>query len=129
MDRLKECFADVPEPGSENARHDLLDILTIALCAIPCGAETCVDMALFGASKEPLRRQFLELEHGVQSHDTFSRVFRLLEPAAFHAAFSRFMAAFAVSCQGVVAIDGKTARRSFDRASAASQVYLLSAWD
>ena len=128
MDRLEECFWDLPDPRSENARHDLLEIVTIALCAVLCGAETCVDMALFGEAKEPLLRQFLELEHGVPSHDTFSRVFRLLEPAAFHAAFSRFMAAFAEGCQGVVAIDGKTARRSFDRASATSPVHLLSAW-
>jgi len=128
MGRLEECFADVPDPRSENARHDLLEILTIALCAVLCGAETCVDMAVFGEAKEPLLRQFLELEHGVPSHDTFSRVFRLLEPAAFHAAFSRFMAAFGAGCQGVVAIDGKTARRSFDRASASSPVHLLSAW-
>jgi len=128
MDCLEECFGDVADPRSGNARHDLLEILTIALCAVLCGAETCVDMALFGEAKEPLLRQFLELEHGVPSHDTFSRVFRLLEPAAFHAAFRRFMAAFAAGCEGVVAIDGKTARRSFDRARAGSPVHLLSAW-
>jgi predicted transposase YbfD/YdcC len=128
MGRLEECFADLADPRSGNARHDLLELLTIALCAVLCGAESCVEMALFGASKEPLLRQFLKLEHGVPSHDTFSRVFRLLEPGAFHAAFSRFMAVFVESCAGVVAIDGKTARRSFDRASAASPLHLLSAW-
>jgi len=51
MGRLEECFADVPDPRSENARHDLLEILTIALCAVLCGAETCVDMAVFGEAK------------------------------------------------------------------------------
>lgn len=128
MDRLEECFAEIEDPRSGNARHDLLEVLTIALCAVLCGAESCVDMAVFGEAKEGLLRQFLELEHGVPSHDTFSRVFRLLDPAAFHEAFSRFMAEFGACCAGTVAIDGKTARRSFDRASAASPVHLLSAW-
>lgn len=128
MGRLGECFAGLADPRSENARHDLLELLTIALCAVLCGAENCVDMAEFGAAKEPLLRQFLKLAHGVPSHDTFSRIFRLLEPAGFHTAFSRFMAVFSESCTGSVAIDGKTARRSFDRASAASPLHLLSAW-
>ena len=128
MGRLEECFFDLQDPRSENARHDLLEILTVALCAVLCGAESCVDMALFGAAKEPLLRQFLELEHGVPSHDTFSRVFRLVEPEALQACFGRFMVAFTEGFRGVVAIDGKTARRSFDRAGAASPVHLLSAW-
>src|SRR5579871_1021819 len=55
------CFADVADPRSENARHDLLELLTIALCAVLCGAESCVDMAEFAAAKEPLLRQFLKL--------------------------------------------------------------------
>jgi len=128
MGRLGECFAELADPRSQNARHDLLEVLMIALCAVLCGAENCVDMAEFGSAKEPLLRQFLKLEHGVPSHDTFSRIFRLLEPGAFHGAFSRFMAVFAEGCTGSVAIDGKTARRSFDRASAASPLHLLSAW-
>lgn len=128
MGRLGACFADVADPRSENARHDLLELLTIALCAVLCGAESCVDMAEFAAAKEPLLRQFLKLAHGVPSHDTFSRVFRLLNPDAFHTAFSRFMASFADSSAGIVAIDGKTARRSFERTSATSPLHLLSAW-
>ncbi len=72
-------------------------------------------------------RQFFTLGHGVPSHDIFSRVFRLLEPAPFHTSFGRCMAAFAAGCQGAVAIDRKTARRSFNPASAASPVHLLSA--
>ena len=74
-------------------------------------------MALFGRAKEPFLRQFLRLEHGIPSHDTFSRVFRLLDPAQFHACFLAFIHRFAEGCQGVVALDGKTLRRSFDRAA------------
>lgn len=85
-------------------------------------------MALFGRAKEPFLRQFLHLRHGIPSHDTFSRVFRLLDPAQFHACFLSFMGQFAQSCRGVVALDGKTLRRSFDRASSASPLHLVSAW-
>ena len=73
----------------------LLEILLIALAATLCGAESCVDMALFGRAKEPFLRRFLALPGGVPSHDTFSRLFRLLDPAAFEAGFARFVAAFA----------------------------------
>ena len=98
-------------------RHDLLEILLIALAATLCGAEGCVDMALFGRAKKPLLRRFLRLGGGIPSHDTFSRVLRLLDPDAFEASFGRLVAAFAAEASngGVVAVDGKTARRSFDR--------------
>jgi hypothetical protein len=85
-------------------------------------------MALFGRSKRDFLREFLTLEHGIPSHDTFSRVFRLLDPARFHTWFMGFMRRFSEECQGVIAIDGKTLRRSFDRASAASPLHLVSAW-
>ena len=73
-------------------------------------------------------QEFLTLPHGIPSHDTFSRIFRLLDPARFHAWFIGFMKRFAEGCQGVVAIDGKTMRRSFDRAACASPLHLVSAW-
>src|SRR3954470_21156013 len=85
-------------------------------------------MALFGEVKEPFLRQFLRLRHGIPSHDTFSRVFRLLDPAPFEACFTRFMQRFAETLQGVVAIDGKTLRRSFDRAAGKSPLHMLHAW-
>jgi hypothetical protein len=80
MGRLAACFAALEDPRQDNARHDLLEILTIALCAMLCGAEGCCDMALFGQAKEPSLRQFLRLRHGIPSHDIFSRLFRLLDP-------------------------------------------------
>ena len=74
-------LGSVPDPRSGNAqRHGLLDMLVIALVASVCGAETCVDFAEFAADRELLLREFLSLENGLPSHDTFSRLFRLLDP-------------------------------------------------
>ena len=128
MERFTACFAELEDPREDNARHDLHEILMIALCAVLCGAEDCSDMALFGRAKQAFLHQFLRLRHGIPSHDTFSRVFRLLDPAQFHACFLRFMEEFAASAQGVIAIDGKTLRRSFDRAAQNSPLHLVSAW-
>lgn len=100
----------------------------MALCASLCGAESCVDMADFAVAKEDVLREVLALEGGPPSHDTFSRIFRLLDPTAFHAAFLRFMTDFAATRAGVVALDGKSLRRSFDRAAGASPLHLVSAW-
>src|ERR1700674_695859 len=114
MEKFRRTFRRLPDPRAENARHDLLEVLFIALTAMLCGAESCSDMADFGQSKEGLLRLFLCLENGIPSHDTFSRVFRLLKPQAFELAFRRFMAAFAkangLKLTGVVAVDGKALR-------------------
>ena len=129
MERFRACFADLADPRTGNAqRHDLLEVLLIALCATLSGAETCVDMALFGEAKTPLLRRFMRLPGGIPSHDTFSRLFRLLDPKAFEACFGRFVAAFAARVEEVVAIDGKAARRSFDRRAGARPLHLVSAW-
>ena len=100
----------------------------MALCAMLCGAQGAADMALFAKSKEPFLRGMLTLENGVPSHDTFSRLFRQLDPEQFGSAFRRFMASFSQACEGVVAIDGKVLRRSFDRASGQSPLHMVSAW-
>lgn len=89
--------------------------MMLALLAMVSGAETCVGMALFGRSKEALLRRVLRLPGGIPSHDTFSRTFRLLDRAVLEACFARYVAAFAERIEGVVAVDGKTARWSFDR--------------
>ena len=128
MDAFFACFAGLEDPRDDNARHDLLELLVIALCAVLCGAEDCSDMALFGRAKEAFFREFLSLRHGIPSHDTFSRVFRLIDPVKFHACFLVFMRRFSERMQGVIAIDGKTLRRSFDRASQKSALHLVSAW-
>ena len=128
MEEFVACFAEVVDPRQDNARHNLHELLLIALCTILTGGKDCSDMALFGTVKEPFLRQFLRLRHGIPSHDTFSRVFRLLDPAPFEACFTRFMQRFAETLQGVVAIDGKTLRRSFDRAAGKSPLHMLHAW-
>jgi predicted transposase YbfD/YdcC len=129
MEDFEGFFEDLEDPRTGNAKlHSLHEVLVIALCTVVCGGETCADMALFGRSKEEFLRQFLRLEHGIPSHDTFSRLFRLLDPERFHAWFVGFMKQFAEAGQGVIAIDGKTMRRSFDRASAASPLHLVSAF-
>jgi len=119
MGKFRRCFGRMGDPRAANARHDLLELLVIALAATLCGAESCADMADFGQAKEGLLRRFLRLEHGIPSHDTFSRVFRILHPGRFEAAFRRFMVAFAkanrLDLTGVVAIDGKAVRGAYER--------------
>lgn len=129
MEEFAAVFADLEDPRTGNAkRHELLEILLIGLCTVLCGGETCTDMVRFGRAKHTFLEEVLTLRHGIPSHDTFSRVFRLLDPAQFQACFLTFMRRFAEGCQGVVALDGKTLRRSFDRASSASPLHLVSAW-
>jgi len=129
MGDWEEVFEELDDPRTGNAkRHLLHEILVIALCSVVCGGESCADMALFGRAKRDFLQQFLVLPHGIPSHDTFSRLFRLLDPARFQAWFIGFMRRFAEACQGVVAVDGKTMRRSFDRAAQGSPLHLVSAW-
>jgi predicted transposase YbfD/YdcC len=130
MEGFAACFAALDDPREDSARHDLVEILMIAFsfCTVLGGGEDGSDMALFGRAKEPFLRQFLHLRHGVPSHDTVSRVFRLLDPGPFQACFLDLMECFAEAAQGVIAIDGKTLRRSFDRAAERSPLHLVSAW-
>ena len=128
MDGFTAVFEDLDDPRTGNAaRHSLLEILLIALCTVLCGGQTAVDMAEFAEAKEEFLREFLTLENGLPSHDTFSRIFRLLDPEQFSGCFGRFMARFAAE-HGVIAIDGKVSRRSFDRASGKSALHMVSAW-
>src|SRR3712207_6587669 len=130
MQEFAAAFAALDDPRTGNAkRHLLLEILLIALCTLSSGGASCADMALFGRAKQAFLAEFLTLPHGIPSHDTVSRVFRRLDPAQFRACFMAFMRRFARTCPGgVVTIDGKTLRRSFDRAAAASPLHLVSAW-
>lgn len=122
-------FSDLPDPRHGNARrHKLLDVLTIALTASICGAESCVDFADFARDRATLFREFLELPGGFPSHDTFSRLFRLLDPAAFASCFAQFLDALGKHGTGVIAIDGKTLRRSFDRAAGRSPLHVVTAF-
>ncbi len=133
MDHFHDCFAELPDPRADNSRHELVEILFIALLASLCGAKNCSDMAEFGVAKEPLLRDILTLAHGIPSHDTFSRIFRVLDPEAFDAAFRRFMTAFAGGAgikktKGVVALDGKALRRAYERGQSHMPRVMVTAW-
>jgi predicted transposase YbfD/YdcC len=129
MDGFDACFAELTDPRSSGARrHDLLEILMIALCAVLSGGQTAVDMAVFAEAKQEFFGSFLALKNGVPSHDTFSRVFRQLDPDQFRACFQKFMARFGETCTGVIAIDGKELRRPFGTGSRRSALHMISAW-
>jgi predicted transposase YbfD/YdcC len=128
MERFSQCFSELPDPRADNALHDLTELLFIALLATLCGAQTCCDIALFAKTKEGLLRTVLVLAHGVPSHDTFSRVFRMLDPQAFEQAFRRFMRAFAEATEGVVALDGNALRRAYDSGKSHMPPIMVTAW-
>lgn len=129
-----ECFAEVEDPRTGNSQHDLIELLFIALLATLSGATSCSEMADFGRCKEKLLRTVLALENGVPSHDTFSRVFRLIRPKSFEAAFMRFMKAFGeglprdASTPNVIAIDGKALKRAYDTGASHMPRMMVEAW-
>jgi predicted transposase YbfD/YdcC len=127
---ITDVFADLPDPRreTENKRHLLVDILTLAVCAVIGGAETWDAIAEYGLTKEPFFRRFLSLPNGVPSPDTFSRVFARLDPGAFARRFGRWMAS-ACEATGLipVAVDGKSSRRA-KKATATGCLHTVSAW-
>ena len=130
MDALLDAFADLDDPRCPGKTHyPLTDILLIAICAVLAGAESYEDIALYGRSKQAWLTRFLDLPNGIPSHDTFRRVFMLIDAEAFEACFAAWAAAQAKPVDGeVVAIDGKTLRRSFDRRGERSPLHVVSAW-
>lgn len=124
------CFADVADPRRREGDHDLTEMLFIALMAMLSGAKYCTDIEVFGRAKEDLLRTVLVLENGIPSHDTFSRVFRMLDPKSLETAFRRFTAAFAeqVQIDGVIALDGKALRRAYERGKAHMPPVMVTAW-
>ena len=123
-------FRELEDPRvSPATRHELLDIVTIALCAVICGADTWVEVEAFGRAKAAWLRTFLALPHGIPSHDTFGRVFAALDPDQFECGFRSWVAAVVeLSAGTVVAVDGKTVRRSHDAARGKDALVLVSAW-
>ena len=127
---IVEHFASMSDPRMDRTKQHLLqDIITIAICAVICGADNWVEVEEFGIAKETWFKTFLSLPNGIPSHDTFGRVFADLDTEAFGTCFSNWIRAVQEVTQGsIVAIDGKTLRRSFDRASEKAAIHMVSAW-
>jgi predicted transposase YbfD/YdcC len=124
---VKECFSGITEPRESNKRHQLMDIITIALCAVICSADTWEEIEEFGQAKYEWFKTFLELPHGIPSPDTFARVFAGLDPVEFREAFVRWVEAIKTVAKGqIVAIDGKTVRHSYGKET--SPIHMVSAW-
>ena len=124
------AFESVPDPRAENVRHDLGEILIIAFIAVLCGAQGCAEMAEFGRVKLKFFKRFLTLKHGIPSHDTFSCLFRMIDPKALDAAFGEITARLvtALAKGGVIAIDGKSLKGAYDKGKKSSPRMMVSAY-
>ena len=127
---VKEHFSSLPDPRiMRKTRHKLIDVIVITLCALIAGADDWVEIAAFGKEKEQWFKTFLEMPRGIPSHDTFGRIFTLINPEEFGRCFVNWIrSAFPTADSDVIAIDGKTARRSHDRANGKSAIHMVSAW-
>ena len=114
---FREYFAEIEDPRiNRTKKHKLEDILFIAICGVICGANDWVNIEHFGKAKEEWLRQHIELANGIPSHDTFGRVFQQIEPEQFERCFVEWIKSIQTVTAGeVVAVDGKTIRRSYDR--------------
>lgn len=126
---IREHFSKITDPRDDNRRHLLIDIITIAVCAVICGADAWEHMEEFGKSKYDWFKQFLALPHGIPSHDTFRRVFARIDPDEFQKSFMSWVQAMWKLTKGqVIAIDGKTLRRSHDKSNGKRAIHMVSAW-
>lgn len=127
---LLRFFNELKDPRMDRTKlHSLSDILVITICAVICGADEWTEVELFGKSKYKWFKRFLDLPNGIPSHDTFGRVFSLLDPKQLEHCFQRWMTALA-DCTGgqLIAVDGKTIRGSFDKANNKAAIHMVSAW-
>lgn len=126
----REHLSQVADPrDSRGVRHRLDEVLAIVLIAVICGAEDCESIVEFGQSKESWLRTFLELRHGIPSADTFRRILAALNPEALESCLMRWLQGWkAYQRGGIVAVDGKRLRRSFDRASGKAAIHMIGAW-
>jgi len=126
---LEKSFSCVRDPRVDRTKlHKLQDIIVIAICAVICGAETWEEIEQFGKEKREWLESILELPHGIPSHDTFRRVFILMNPQEFEQGFFDWISSLVEVIRGVVAIDGKTARRSHDKKNGLKPLHMVSAW-
>jgi len=128
-DGLLRFFRSIHDPRSANARHLLCDLLTIAILAVLCGAEGWAAVEAWGLGNLTWLETFLELPHGIPSHDTFDRVFGMINPLGFERCFMEWTAALVKNADGLfVAVDGKTLRHSWKHAWSKTPVHLVSAF-
>ena len=110
-------------------QHKLIDIITIAICAVICGADTWVDIETYGLAKKDWLGQFLELANGMRSYDTFALFFTRLDPEQFQPFFLSWVKSISNVTQGeVIAIDGKTLRHSYDRSQSQKAIHMGLCW-
>ncbi len=123
-------FLELEDPRIDRTKeHLLIDIIMITICGVICGADDWVGIAKFGKSKKDWFKSFLELPNGIPSHDTFGRVFSLLSPKEFQSCFRNWIQSVAqVFDKEIIALDGKTIRRSHDRSIGKSAIHMVSAW-
>lgn len=123
-------FADLDDPRSEkNRQHPLINIIAIAILGVICGADTWVDLERYGQAKKDWLGTFLDLTHGIPSHDTFGRVFRWLDATQFQTGFITWTQSLCQRTAGqLVALDGKKLRRSHDKAHDREGIWMVSAW-
>ena len=126
---LLRFFQSLPDPRARNRSHSLADVLSIAMMAVLCGCEGWAAVEAWGLFNADWLKTFLDLPHGVPSHDTFDRIFGLLDPLAFEKCFTTWTAALVRNAKGLfVAVDGKALRRSWKRAWSKTPVHLVSAF-
>src|SRR5438034_3784679 len=126
---LEESFQSIQDPRIDRTKlHKLIDIIIIAICAVICGAEGWEEIEEFGKEKQEWLEGILELANGIPSHDTISRVFSKINSQEFERCFLEWVRSVTESVSGVVAIDGKTLRRSHDGANGKKALHLVSAW-
>jgi len=130
LGNLKKCLRKVKDPRIDRTkRHKLIYILIIAILAVICGADSWVDVEMFGNSKIEWLKTFLELPNGIPSHNTFGRVFALINPKEFEKGFMEWVKLIQELTQGqVIAIDGKQMGGSKDLPAGKAGIYLVSAW-
>lgn len=129
LQTLETIFAQVEDPRVERTkRHRLRDIIILAICGVICGANGWVEIEEFGKAKEAWFTHLLDLPNGIPSHDTFGRVFACIDPKQFEASFVQWVQGISQTVKGVIAIDGKTLRRSHDHPSGKKALHLVSAW-
>ncbi|TFG66836.1 MAG: ISAs1 family transposase [Anaerolineales bacterium] len=127
---IADYFAEIEDPRIERSKeHKLADILQIAICGVICGADGWTGIEAYGKAKQSWLETFLELPHGIPSHDTFGRVFARIDPGAFESCFLKWIqAAQEITAGQVIAIDGKCLRRSYDTWRDKGAIHMVSAW-